>query len=300
MDGFPDPSVCGETYAATDRELYRRYYGDTIWQPVFGATVEGNLETVKVRQEFPGVILIGGADGFAGILLAKSTDFGETWQDISPFGITLGIDFTGTVADTIFVAASDRVFRSVDGGTTWTTIYQDGISFRFTKILYRSGPNLLYAGGSTVPDDRALLLVSHDLGESWQQIALDELGALVGLEASGEHVYVATRDEGVFRLEDVISGIDEAADRTQNGLCIFPNPASDVATIGFNIPKPAPVTIAIYDPSGRLIKTVLHSGTSAGPQQVRWSTQDLPAGVYVVQLVAGDTRLAARCVVTGT
>jgi hypothetical protein len=86
IDGFPDPSICGETYAVGDRVLYRRNYGDTTWHQVFGATIEGHIQTVKVRQDFPGVVLLGGADGFAGRLVARSFDFGESWEDISAPG----------------------------------------------------------------------------------------------------------------------------------------------------------------------------------------------------------------------
>ena len=34
LDGFPDPTVCGETYAVGGRALYRRNFGDTVWQVV--------------------------------------------------------------------------------------------------------------------------------------------------------------------------------------------------------------------------------------------------------------------------
>ena len=73
ISGFPDPTKCGETYAAGDRVLYQRDFGDSTWTPVYEATIEGNIQTVAARPQYPGVVMAGGADGFAGHLLVKST-----------------------------------------------------------------------------------------------------------------------------------------------------------------------------------------------------------------------------------
>jgi len=53
LDGFPDPTICGETFAAGGRVLYRRYFGDTVWHPVYNLTIEGNFTAVKVKENYP-------------------------------------------------------------------------------------------------------------------------------------------------------------------------------------------------------------------------------------------------------
>lgn len=75
LDGYPDPSICGETYAATRGALYRRNFTDSTWVPIYIASGEGNVWTVKVHEKYPGVVMTGGAEGITGILLLKSLDY---------------------------------------------------------------------------------------------------------------------------------------------------------------------------------------------------------------------------------
>jgi len=49
IDGFPDPTICGETFAIGGRKLYRRFFQDTIWHSVYDLTYEGNFASLKVR-----------------------------------------------------------------------------------------------------------------------------------------------------------------------------------------------------------------------------------------------------------
>ncbi len=84
LDGYPDPSICGETYAAAGGALYRRNFMDSVWVPIYTASIEGYVRTVKVHQEYPGVVMTGGAEGITGILLLKSLDYGNAWNWLSP------------------------------------------------------------------------------------------------------------------------------------------------------------------------------------------------------------------------
>ena len=113
LDGFADPTICGETYAAGGKALYRRGFTGSAWTPVYTTSIEGYIQTVKVKEQYPGVVLAGGAEGFAGFLLIKSTDYGENWSDISPPGTIYSIDFAGESAETIFTAVSEKKSTSL-------------------------------------------------------------------------------------------------------------------------------------------------------------------------------------------
>jgi hypothetical protein len=288
LDGYPDPTICGETYAAGGRSLYRRYFGDTTWQPVFNATIEGYIQTVKVRDFYPGVVLLGGADGFAGILLARSTDFGDTWEDISPFGNVLSIDFAGAAADTIFVAASDKIFRTSDGGATWQTVFEDGLAFRIDNILYDEYQNIVYAAGGTQLEGEALLMISYDFGETWEQIPLNDLGAIKGLEFGTDGwIYFITRDEGVYRFRDIVSNIDEVDGISDRKISLhqnYPNPFSSVTRIDYEITHPSDVILKVFNASGEEVKVFINEYQPAGRYSIIWDASDMPEGAYYIIL----------------
>ena len=50
LDGFPDPSICGETYAAGGGALYRRNFGSPVWEPIYLTSAEGDVYTVQAHD----------------------------------------------------------------------------------------------------------------------------------------------------------------------------------------------------------------------------------------------------------
>lgn len=301
LDGYPDPTICGETFAAGGRALYRRFYGDSIWQPVFTATIEGALQTVKVRQEFPGTVLVGGADGFAGILLARSFDYGEIWEDISPFGMIYGIDFWGSSADTIFTAASSRIFRTSNGGLDWSTAYEAPAGVHLTHVLYDAWSNTVFAAGGDILDQRAVLLVSHDFGENWSPLPMDSLGIIRGLESGTDGwYYIITRDDGVFRFRDL--SMDVATPERPRRIYLSlkqnePNPVHDMTSIVFEIPESLHVRVRVFHTTGREMASLLDERRIAGRHTISWDASWLPEGMYFITLESSGQIVSRKMVV---
>lgn len=76
--------------------------------------------------------------------------------------------------------------------------------------------------------------------------------------------------------------------RLQLGDCM-PNPMTPSTRIPFELPAAGPASIKIYDPSGRLVRTLFDGSLKAGPQILTWdgrSGAGRPAGsgVYYVRL----------------
>ena len=78
----------------------------------------------------------------------------------------------------------------------------------------------------------------------------------------------------------------------------YPNPFNPNTTIEFSLPKSERVSIAVYDLSGRHIKTLVNNRTlSAGKHYVQWDGTDkrgnqVPSGMYFYQFRAGKVRTA--------
>jgi uncharacterized protein (DUF362 family) len=68
----------------------------------------------------------------------------------------------------------------------------------------------------------------------------------------------------------------------------FPNPFNPSTMIVFSLPRNAPVTLKVYDITGRIIETLVNGDVPAGEHRMQWSAQGLASGVYLCRMEAGE------------
>ncbi len=93
-------------------------------------------------------------------------------------------------------------------------------------------------------------------------------------------------------------GIEEG-DR-QNGVGLgqnFPNPASNMTYIPYDLAASANVTIEVFDMSGKLVTSHVEGKRAAGSYRAAISTNTLNEGVYFYSLTAGGVRMSKRMTV---
>ena len=84
-----------------------------------------------------------------------------------------------------------------------------------------------------------------------------------------------------------LSGVDDPGLPTPAYLAgAYPNPFNPSTRLVFELGAPGPVTLRIYDPSGRLVKTLLDEHRGTGRHEVVWNGRDnadrmSSAGVYL-------------------
>ena len=83
------------------------------------------------------------------------------------------------------------------------------------------------------------------------------------------------------------AGLVAAAPETLS-LAAYPNPASGRATVAFALPDAAGVELAVYDVLGRRVALLAEGAFEAGHHEADFDGSALPAGLYFVQLRAGD------------
>ena len=145
---------------------------------------DGRLTVVDPGQSFRGLDAVdrhtawvtGGSltAGGAGKVY-RTTDGGETWQDVSPPG-TAGLslrDVEARDADTAVVlsigeGAASRIWRTTDGGATWTETFRNAEPTAFYNCLdfYADGRHGLAV--SDPVDGRFRIVATDDGGQSWQ------------------------------------------------------------------------------------------------------------------------------------
>lgn len=75
---------------------------------------------------------------------------------------------------------------------------------------------------------------------------------------------------------------------------LFPNPASSTAKVSFNLTNSSDVTINIYNQVGMLVRTEKRKMMAAGKQGVDIDVEMLSDGMYIVELIAEETRSTTR------
>jgi hypothetical protein len=70
---------------------------------------------------------------------------------------------------------------------------------------------------------------------------------------------------------------------------MYPNPASDAVNIDFFLFDNQPVALSIHDLAGRAVMIKEYGTLASGPQTLRIITDDLKAGVYLIQARIGQS-----------
>ena len=68
----------------------------------------------------------------------------------------------------------------------------------------------------------------------------------------------------------------------------YPNPFNPVTHIRFDLPKSGLVQLVVYDILGRKVSTLVNEKLTAGTHEVQWDAHNIPSGVFLFQLKAGE------------
>ncbi len=299
IDGFPDPTICGETFAIGGRLLYRRYFNDTTWQPIYNLTIEGNFASLKAREE-NAYVYAGGGEGFAGMLLIRSSDKGNSWESLSPMCYVTDLDFYGDSIHKIIVTDRLKIVRSMDSGLNWSTVFSSD-SIRFQKISFSCDGKFIYAIANSnfynLP--RTFLFSSSDDGNTWKIDQLPIYDIVVGMDLDYENsIYLATISDGVFKLKSPIVNVEDYSrsdlptsfQLNQN----YPNPFNPETVISWQLPTDSYVTLKLFDVLGNEVATLVNDEQKAGLHKyklvsaIAGKNYQLTSGVYFYQLRADN------------
>jgi photosystem II stability/assembly factor-like uncharacterized protein len=190
--------------------LYRSADGGATWQ-----TLEAGVSTVALSPEFDGDgTVMGAACGDPGPRILLSRDEGDTWAQVGelPAGNCLTLLSLAPLFErwqVAFAHAGDTLYRSADGGGSWTAML-DGIST--PQLLYgpeTEGGRLLFlvdAGDLYGSQNGGRLYRSEDGGQSWQVVELESGISPTALALSPDFaqdglLFLGTGDGQVIALE---------------------------------------------------------------------------------------------------
>ncbi len=202
------------------------------------------------------------------------------------------------------------------------------LSARTNNYLRFDYAHAQYQGDNFTSNDRLRISVSTDCGENWTTVwnkagaqlatrtpmtsrfvptsaqwASDSisLAAFDGLsDVNVRFTVVSDYGNNIFidniRVnEAMVSSADEPG-RLAGKVAVYPNPASDLARIEVELEAASPVTVSVFDLSGKLVETVAGGNTlSAGTHQFNWAPK--AQGVFLVRVATAFGAVTERVAV---
>jgi hypothetical protein len=76
----------------------------------------------------------------------------------------------------------------------------------------------------------------------------------------------------------------------------YPNPFNLSTTIDYNVTEAGLVTLKVFDPMGREIKTLVNKRMAAGSYSIEWDASGLFPGTYICKLINGKRSVVRKMI----
>jgi len=162
-----------------------------------------------------------------------------------------------------------------------------------------------HAGGSVPKGDIRTHIFRIKADSSWNMF--NDEGTYVRLDSEGKaHISVKYACLSCHTSKDIGWASDNADRIHETGTAVqyadnnviapekyklyqnYPNPFNPTTTIAFDLAESRVVVMTLFNLAGQQIATLMNERLPAGQHHVTFSGQDLPSGVYIYQIKAGD------------
>lgn len=236
------------------------------------------------------------AVGSAG-LVAFTNDRGENWffrrittSDLNSVRVCPGTGLKVITGDNgaLFISKDEDRYRwinySLGRFTDIKSICQDAAGAFVIAAFQRStlDNNMI---------SRSVILKSNEINGPWTaEFAIDNT-VLKAVNFCSSNSAIAVGQKGTVAvyhkdlIQDTVICVDSPAKiEMQN----YPNPFNPSTVISFKLAEQTNVELKIYDVLGNEIATLVNESRPAGNYEVEWNASNLPSGVYIYNLRAGN------------
>jgi photosystem II stability/assembly factor-like uncharacterized protein len=233
-----------------------------------------------------GTILIAGTE-WSGAFISR--DNGSSWDNSSlgmpPKSVVHSLFVYGS---TVFAGILNRgIYRSKDNGSTWSLL-TNGLPMSVHASSFLSSGNYLFAATP------AGVFVSADNGDNWKNanIGIPPNTGVSSLAIVSNNMFAAVDIGAVYKrpLSELLTDVKNDVTVLKEFLLKqnYPNPFNPSTKINFELPKSTFVLLRVFDLLGREIATLMNKEFSAGHHEVSFDGSNLPSGIYVYRIQAGE------------
>jgi hypothetical protein len=295
--------------------------GDTIWTKTFGGS-ENDIPTSICRTSDGGFIIGGvtksfGLGDYDAWLIRTNSNGNLAWTE------TYGDDRSNLASDVkqtddggFIIAGSTEesnnyhnawlVKTDYNGDTLWTRRWGGDEHDGAMSVVQTSDGGFVWTGYLKISTfNQDLWVVKTDLNGNaqWSKTyggTFNNIGRSINKTSDGSFIIAGnyfnendnTRDVWLLKVNPDVSNIerDEQAEIPETIILKqnYPNPFNPSTTIDFGIPESQFVTLAVYNLLGEQVGLLVNENLSAGNYKVDWDASDLPSGIYVYKLSAGE------------
>lgn len=284
-----DPNNGNHLYTATlEPGIYRMTNGSS-WTLVNSASA-GSFSISPVNGQ---LVWVSSANS-----ILYTTNDGASWNTAAPFGFTT-LGATRVVAhptdmNTVFVSFGSygtvHVGRSTDLGATWEDLTGDFPNQPINAMVIDPQNVDHWFVGTDVG-----VWVSVNDGVNWLPFEVGFPNAVVAdleIQNSGRKLRAGTHGRGMWEVDiaSLATGVPPGAVASARNLMFdppSPNPLTNETVLRYAARSTAPVSLSIYDVQGRLVSVLAEHAADGIIRQLRWQTEDVPAGVYLALLRSG-------------
>lgn len=200
-----DPADKCEIFAAlANRLMVTSDCGRTWKETYYDSDAKAGISTVVIPSDRPASILLGNTRGD----LVRSDNNGQSWSTIFRFQADLKRIVQSSVDKNLWYAGTDKkgIFRSTDGGQTWTEIKDSLKDFKDSRSFIEIIPSAKDANTVHFATTHNYLL-SKDRGDSWDKVELippdkNVLINTIAVNPKDDNDLYYLTDGGIFRSID--------------------------------------------------------------------------------------------------
>jgi hypothetical protein len=178
-----------------------------------------------------------------------------------------------------------------NGGETWTVGQAHAITWTSANItgnvqlrLLQNNVSVRVLSSSTANDGEWTWTIPSDVvPASNYKIRVTSVNNTAIKDASNADFTI----QAAAGKSEQLSGT-EGVPRTWTLLPNYPNPFNPTTSIRFGMPETARVRLSVYDLLGREVAVLVEGILQAGWHSATWRADNLPSGVYLYRLAAGE------------
>ena len=271
-------------------DIFRSRDGGLLWEQL-SILNQGEVEQVVVAPDDTIFVRL-----FSGDPLMRSVDDGTTWERVALSHETADVTYLAHTGGVLLVGTyQDGLFRSFDGGVTWTQTLRFDLQESWVDTNYVLIDRIDVYGDTVFAhiwrrgEPTSTIYASPDRGATWRRIVQPPSGSRL-IHLSGGRLLSAT-ERASIQVTTFTLGVEEEC-RPSAPIDIAHDPTHDL--IRWSTPTPTAYAIDLYTIGGAHVMTVERGEAEAGERTV--AMPEMVSGLYLctIRTPHGDAGILVR------